>query len=324
MRGAVESAATREIERVGLRVGKHEVTALAKLDTGIYSELPQPGVRVDSNSMVDLIENRPAEVRRVTVPDLGGRTLAAARIVLGDSLVLGEPLRPAVNAVDSVVEQLPNAGATVFVRSVVTVRLASRSAGPLIRIPDVVNFTVDSATRTLGDSGFRNVAITPRDGALTSTSRVESQAPAGGTFAAPDSVVRLVAVPVPPRPEPTPRPPLPVPLAHAVPFWEKLQDLWWLVPVVLVLVGGVLAYLKSLRPGAPTSNPPTERPTHPLPGNVTLTAHRPELQKPVLHADGANTLVRSAITFHFAVESSQPVLALPGDSIIKHRKGRDV
>ena len=120
------------------------------------------------------------------MPDLSGKTVAASDSALRrDSLVLGDVLRPGINAVDEVIDQRPHPGESVFMHSPVTIALGVGAGPPpdrMIRLPGVVNLTVDSARRTLSDSGFTTISIGGGGGRLTSTSIVESQTPPAGTF----------------------------------------------------------------------------------------------------------------------------------------------
>ncbi|MEO7502425.1 MAG: PASTA domain-containing protein, partial [Gemmatimonadaceae bacterium] len=190
------------LAEVGLGVGRYTLIVLVDRANGIVSQRPGAGATADSGSLVDLMENRPPEVRRVLVPDLSGKSVAASDSALRrDSLVLGDVLRPGINAVDRVMDQRPHPGETVFMHSPVTIALGVATGPPpdrMIRLPGVVNLTVDSARRTLSDSGFTRISIGGGAGRLTSASIVESQTPLAGTFVTPATAVSLVARAAPP------------------------------------------------------------------------------------------------------------------------------
>jgi Dyp-type peroxidase family len=195
--GLTRRAAQQTLESVGLGVGRITLVVLSGQDTVIVSQIPAPPASADSGTLVNLVENRPPERRRVVVPDLTGRSIADATSILKrDSLVLGDVLRPAVNEVDRVIDQQPRPRQFVFIHSPVTIALGSNSPSPpvpLTRIPSVVGFRLDSARRVLADSGFTHLTIGGRGDVITSSSIVESQAPTAGDFAASNTLISLTA-----------------------------------------------------------------------------------------------------------------------------------
>jgi beta-lactam-binding protein with PASTA domain len=206
VKGLTRQAARQKLERVGLGVGSITLVVVPRLDTVIVSQRPAPPATADSGSLVDLVENRPGERRRVIVPDLSGKSITAASAILRrDSLVLGDVLRPAVHAVDRVIDQQPKAGEPAYTHSRVTVALGIDSPlrpPPSVRVPGVVTLPVDSARHVLADAGFTQLSISSHGESLTSTSTVVSQTPAAGTFAVPNAQVALVADPFGPLPVP--------------------------------------------------------------------------------------------------------------------------
>jgi len=206
VKGLTRQAAKRKLESVGLAVGSVTLVVLPNSDTVVVSQRPAPPATADSGSLVDLVENRPGERRRVIVPDLSGKSLAEATAILRrDSLVLGDVLRPAVHTVDRVIDQQPKAGARAYMQSRVTVALGIDSPlrpTPTVRVPGVVTLTVDSARHVLADAGFTQLSISSHGESLTSTSTVVSQTPAAGTFAVPNAQIALVADPFGPLPVP--------------------------------------------------------------------------------------------------------------------------
>lgn len=201
--GLTRSQAARILKDAGLGVGRVTLVVLAR-DTGIVSQKPGAKALVDSGSLVDLVENRPPEIRRVSVPDLSGKSLAdAATALRANNLLLGEVVRRGTVLADSVTDQHPAAAEQVPMNSEVNVALGRETSGPTAVVPAVVNLTVDSARRLLTNAGFTQLSISGGGDRLTSASIVESQVPVAGTVAAPNVMVSLVAR-TPPPPPPVP------------------------------------------------------------------------------------------------------------------------
>ena len=188
--------AQQRLAGVGLGVGTVTLVVRSGIDTGIVAQKPEPPATADSGSLVDLVENRPPDLRRVIVPNLVGRdSTTAASILSRDSLALGDVLRPAVNAVNRVVDQRPTPGDSAFMHTPVTVVLGTTSPNQLVtktRIPPVVTLTLDSAHRLLASAGFTHLSISGEGGTVTSSSIVQSQLPGGNDFADPSALVSLV------------------------------------------------------------------------------------------------------------------------------------
>lgn len=193
--GKTRRVAQQLLENAGLGVGSVTLVVLPRIDTVIVEQTPAAGATADSGTLVNLVENRPPERRRVIVSDLTGRTLAEAESILKrDSLVLGDVVRPAVGAVDRVIDQQPKPGDSVFMQSPVTVALGTNSGVvPTTEVPPVVSLTVDSARHVLANAGFTHLSISAAGDTLTSASIVESQIPEAGRFASTDALVSLVA-----------------------------------------------------------------------------------------------------------------------------------
>lgn len=204
--GLTRSAAEDSLRRVGLGVGAVTLVAITDMPQVIVRQSPPGGQAADSGTLVDLVENRPPETRRVRVPDLSGLSLDAADSALrGATLFLGTVFRPTVTANDRVVRQTPPAGTSAFLHTAVDVTLGSDGSGlPLIEVPDVTTLRTDSAQRVLVNRGFTRLSISNPGGDLTSTSVVLDQDPRGGEFVNPSRVVSLVAGAPAPAPEPVP------------------------------------------------------------------------------------------------------------------------
>ena len=199
--GLSQKDASRKLREEGLAVGRVTLVVLTGRDTVIVSQKPGAKTVVDSGTLVDLVENRPAEVRRSVVPDLKGKSLAEAESALWrDSLLLGEVVRLGTASRDTVTDQRPKAGESVVINSKVHVALGRASAVASLNVPQVVNLTVDSARHILQDSGFTRFSISGDGDTLTSASIVESQDPVAGTLATPDATISMVARTIPPLP----------------------------------------------------------------------------------------------------------------------------
>ncbi|MBA3341741.1 MAG: PASTA domain-containing protein [Gemmatimonadaceae bacterium] len=352
-------AARRRLESNGLGVGRFTRVVRPGADGVIVSQRPAPRTTVDSGSLVDLVENRAPEVRRVRVPDLAGKSVAAADSALRrDSLVLGEVLRPAVDAVDRVIVQRPEPGQTVLMHSAVTVALGAESPqpAPTTRVPGVVSLTLDSARRILANSGFTQLSLGGGGDAFTSASIVESQAPPAGTFAAPNTLVSLVAG-APPR-----LPPMPNligqrrQVADVVAELDSLRmivtsevrklrlrdevvsqdpehqrprrpdstvdvvvEIPFIPPVAAAMLGLVVVAGVG---GATVLKWHTRGPTPP-PSAVVLKPVTREPAPPVLHAEERDTLIRAAFALHFGRDAGPWNLELPSSSIVKSEEWPD-
>jgi beta-lactam-binding protein with PASTA domain len=352
-------AARQRLENAGLGVGGYAFVVRTDRRSGIVSQTPAAGSQADSGSLVDLEENRPPEVRRVQVPDLRGRTIAASeRMLRSVGLVLGEVLRPALNAVDRVKEQRPQPGETVVMNSAVIIGL-DVIAGPgpekMIRIPAVVNLTVDSARKTLTDSGFTTISIGGGGDRFASASIVESQTPPAGTFALPATLLTLVAH-APPR-----LPPMPNLVGQRRDVADVVAELDSLRMIVVSEIRSfrlhdevVRQYPEAQRPRRAdnTVDVFVEIPIVPAPialavlglgvvggvggesvrrwrkrnrvkqptSAVTLKPLASEPAPPELHAEALGSLIKSSFTLHFGVESSPSTLEVEGDSLVKPEK----
>jgi beta-lactam-binding protein with PASTA domain len=271
--------------------------------------------------------------------------------------VLGDVLRPGINAVDEVIDQRPQPGDTVFMHSPVTIALGV-AGGPtpdrMIRLPGVVNLTVDSARRTLSDSGFTQISIGGGGGRLTSASIVESQTPPAGTFVTPATLVSLVARAAPlllPMPNfVTQRPQVArvaaeldslrmivvsevrsfrlrdeivrqYPVAGDARRVDRTVDVVVEVPFIPPLAAAVLGIGVVGGIGGETVRRWRKRNRVKEPASgVTLKPVTGVPAPPVLHAEALGSLIKASFTLHFGVESSPATLEVQGDSIVKPEK----
>jgi beta-lactam-binding protein with PASTA domain len=353
--GLTRSQAARRLKDAGLGVGRVTLVVLSR-DTGIVSQKPGAKALVDSGSLVDLVENRPPEIRRVSVPDLSGKSLAdAATVLRASNLLLGEVVRRGTVLADSVTDQHPAAAEQVPMNSEVNVALGRETSGPTAVVPAVVNLTVDSARRLLTNAGFTQLSISGGGDRLTSASIVESQVPVAGTVAAPNVMVSLVAKIIPPLTVPNfvgrtkaeargeaefdnlrivitsevrrlrlddrivsqnPRPRSPRRPDNTI-------DVDVEIPVMPPLLAGMLGF--AVAGGAVAWFVRRPPPPAPPPPAVTLVPVTREAAPPVLSDDGAESLVRSEFTLQFDVAWDPATIEAPeDDSIAKPEVWRHV
>ena len=352
-------AARQRLQNVGLDEGRFTLVFLQDRGTGIVSQTPREGAMADSGALVDLVENRPPEVRTVRIPDLSGKSVAASDSALQrDSLALGDVLRPGINPVDRVIDQRPKPGQMVFMHSAVTVALdPGVPPDSTIRLPAVVNLSVDSARRILSDAGFTKLSIGGGGDSLTSASIIESQTPNAGTFVTPNTLVSLVA-----------RTPLPLPtmpnltghrrqVARIVAELDSLRmivisenrrfrlhdvvvsqdpiarsprrrdntvDVVVEIPFMPPLAAAVLGLGVVGGAGGETIRRWRKRIRNGRPPSpVDLKAVKGEQSPPVLHDEGRNSLIKSSFTLRFGMDSGPLKLEVPGDSLVKPKEQSD-
>ncbi|MEO1468789.1 MAG: PASTA domain-containing protein [Pseudomonadota bacterium] len=174
--GLVPDIAAERLAGAGLGVGR---TAFRDSDRVglVIQQTPPAGSRAAPDSAVALIVGRRARPETVSVPPLGGRTLGAAREILGATrLVLGQV---SGNPQGQIAAQEPDAGTEVPVGSAVNVTLRRRQpVDDVIVTPgggDVVvgrprptprrpvtpgpTFSTRLATRAAGDAGLEATGI---------------------------------------------------------------------------------------------------------------------------------------------------------------------
>jgi beta-lactam-binding protein with PASTA domain len=313
----------------------------------------------DSGALVDLVENRTPEVRTVRVPDLSGKSVAGSDSALrSDSLVLGDVLRPGIDAVDRVVDQRPQPGQTVFVHSAVTIALgAGVPPERLLKLPPVVNLSVDSARHILNEAGFTKLSIGGGGDRLTSASIVESQTPDGGTFVMPNTLVSLVARSAPPLPT------MPNligqrrqvarmaaeldslrmivisenrrfrlhdevvsqdPVARSPRRRDNTVDVVVEIPFMPPLTAAILGLGVVGSAGGETVRRWRRRLRNVRPPSaVSLKPVTGEATPPVLHAEGRDSLIKAAFTLRFGMDSGPFKLEIPGDSLVKPKEQSD-
>jgi serine/threonine-protein kinase len=133
---------------------------------------PAAGSYVKRGAEIEVVLSRGEH--RVVVPDLGGKSRAAARLTLegeglaeGATLEIGSPRGPA----GTVVGQDPAPGREVPAGSPVALLVARDGSAPAWVMPDLVSRRYEPVRAALEAQGFRfgNVAIEPYEGAVAGT-----------------------------------------------------------------------------------------------------------------------------------------------------------
>jgi penicillin-binding protein 1A len=152
---------------------------------------------------------QPPPIPTRTVPDVVGMEEDEAIEVLEDRdfrvrTEVVEHYEPA----GTVVEQNPEGGASVWVGSLVLLRISDgRGDPPKVEVPNVIGMTKEEAEAALEDAGFR-VQVRPRETIdPDQEGKVVEQDPSGGTEVDPESRVRIYIGEFVPPPTPTPTPP---------------------------------------------------------------------------------------------------------------------
>jgi len=161
----------------------------------VYETKPAPGSYVKRGAEVEVVLSRGAN--RVAVPDLVGKSLAAARLMLdGEGLAVGPTLEifSARGAAGTVVGQDPPPAVEAGAGSTVALLVARDGAPPAWVMPDLVARRYDAVRSSLEADGFRfgNVAIEPYEGAVAGTILRQTPAP-GHPLRRSDAISLVVA-----------------------------------------------------------------------------------------------------------------------------------
>jgi len=194
-------------------VGLSEEAARATLDErGLTFHVADFGSFSDEIAVGHVLETRPAggslvkrgaEIEivlsrgehRVAVPDLGGRSLTAARVTI-ESEGLAEGARLEVfstrGPAGTVIGQDPAPGLEVAAGTPVALLVARAGSAPAWVMPDLVSRRYEPVRASLEAGGFRfgNVAIEPYEGALAGT--ILRQTPLPGHPLRRDDAISLV------------------------------------------------------------------------------------------------------------------------------------
>lgn len=151
-------------------------------DFGRFSDEVPAGLVLESRPAAGSFVKRGAEIEvvmsrgehRVAVPDLGGKSRAAARLTLeGEGLTAGATLEVLSDRgpAGTVIGQSPTPGREVPAGAPVTLLVAREGASPAWVMPDLVARRYEPVRATLEAQGFRfgNVAVEPYEGAVAGT-----------------------------------------------------------------------------------------------------------------------------------------------------------
>jgi eukaryotic-like serine/threonine-protein kinase len=140
-----------ELRSAGLVPEVNQVASAKEIGT-VVDQNPQGGDQVARNSTVELSVSSGPDT--VTVPDLGGYSVAEAKVALENlGLKVGKTEDVDDTRVDKgkIVETSPATGETVPVDSAVDLKVSSG----LATVPDVTNKQISDAVSELSDKGFR-------------------------------------------------------------------------------------------------------------------------------------------------------------------------
>ncbi len=170
-----------------LKVVEEKFSDLYPKDT-IISQDPEPGRKVRKGTEVKVVVSLGVEL--VEVPDVVGMDAIEAASTLGEKGLVVESQEGYSDKVAEglVIKQEPAAGEKIP-RGTKVILIVSKGAETLI-VPDVVGFSVNEATRTLAQEGFKySVKYQPSD--AVPKGRVIKQTPAAGSEEKRGSVVTI-------------------------------------------------------------------------------------------------------------------------------------
>ncbi|MFE3324170.1 Stk1 family PASTA domain-containing Ser/Thr kinase [Streptomyces sp. NPDC059176] len=188
--GQTEAAAKKRLADAGLDVKHTEKGFSDAYERGTVMNVdPAPGKRIRDNGSVTLVISRGPEI--VKVPDLEGEPLADAVAALRKvGLAPGVVTREFSKEFDqgTVIGSDPEAGTGRRPDSAVALVV---SRGAPIDVPDLAGESVDDATSTLRDAGFKVRVATEQVNSPEEAGTVAGQSPAAGKRAAKGDTVTL-------------------------------------------------------------------------------------------------------------------------------------
>jgi serine/threonine-protein kinase len=200
--GADEDDAEQTLRDAGFQVRVQREFSDTVPDGDVISTSPPAGRQATKGRTITLTVSRGQQL--VTVPGVVGNTAEGANDVLqGAGLGTEVDERESSEPPGTVLEQNPAANATVPPGS--TIRLVVASERPTIPDVSTGNPTLEEATRTLEDAGYR-VRTVERPGDPTLAGRVLGQSPEAGTRRSTGGTVTIAVVPADPNAAPTPTP----------------------------------------------------------------------------------------------------------------------
>ncbi|MFJ8488153.1 Stk1 family PASTA domain-containing Ser/Thr kinase [Streptomyces sp. NPDC094038] len=185
-----EAQATARLKEAGLDVGsvEHAYSDTVKRGTVISTD-PVAGKRIRSNDSVTLTVSDGPET--VTVPDVQGRTLARARLLLtADGLEPGMVTREFSEDVakGTVISTDPGAGAKRHAGTAIALVV---SKGAPVDVPDVTGDDLDDARQELQEAGLKVTVSATEVNSEYDQGQVARQTPAGDAQAAEGDTVTL-------------------------------------------------------------------------------------------------------------------------------------
>ncbi|MGH6904175.1 MAG: PASTA domain-containing protein, partial [Geminicoccaceae bacterium] len=189
--GRPEVEAVAILGRFGLEVGQR-LTQRAPDRVGlVISQEPAAGTPITATTSVTLVIGTAEQGDTVAVPNLVGRTVPEAEMLLkGVGLSLGRRTEKPGAPVGTVLEQSPAAGTRVSPDSAVNVVIAVARPDDRVVVPEVVGKALKDAEAILTEVGLRVGRVTFRDD--DRVDQVLEQAPKAGDRVAKDSAVDLV------------------------------------------------------------------------------------------------------------------------------------
>lgn len=144
------SSAKDVITNGGFKVGEITYAYSAAVPTdSVISQTPDPDSKGDSNTKVNLVVSKGAEVKNVPVPDLSGKTYDQASALLSNAklkIAKGTEVAGTESSTEgAVASQDIKAGTNVQENSTVTVRLYGKYTAPTYPVPSVVGSKVVDA-----------------------------------------------------------------------------------------------------------------------------------------------------------------------------------
>ncbi|MEU6193319.1 Stk1 family PASTA domain-containing Ser/Thr kinase [Streptomyces sp. NPDC047061] len=185
-----ETQATARLKEAGLDVGsvEHAYSDTVKRGTVISTD-PAAGHRIRSNDSVKLTISDGPET--VNVPDVQGRTLARARLLLtADGLAPGMVTREFSEDVPkgSVISSDPGAGSKRHAGTAIALVV---SKGAPVDVPDVTGDDLDDARQELQEAGLKVTVSATEINSEYDQGQVAQQTPAGDAQAAEGDTVTL-------------------------------------------------------------------------------------------------------------------------------------
>jgi beta-lactam-binding protein with PASTA domain len=172
--GLSEEDAARLLSDVGLAYRRAETERWSEtVEAGrIIESKPRAGSLVKRGAAIEAFVSQGA--RRVVVPELAGKAMPAAQIMLrGESLEPGATLSvlSGNGSPGTVVAQDPPAGASVTAGTAVDLLVATENAGTTYVMPDLVYRRYEPIRRAFEAGGFRfaNVSFEPYEGVAEGT-----------------------------------------------------------------------------------------------------------------------------------------------------------